>query len=502
MSITSYHTEPGSDRAKHGKISQLLSNSAALALVPMVARLAGFALVILVARGYGEHDLGIYRFSMALVWYFLEFARLGISPLLVRDMAARPVDAGNVWWSGLLLRSGAAGLGWVILAIMAIILKYDIATCQMIALFSVAMLFVLLCDTNNQAFIATGKAGWNLLTEAAGSISFVVLGVVALYLNGGIVGIAIAKLLSVTLQAAIGWWLVARYLFPIQPHASSKIVSTMLAQSWPFAMIAVTATLISEGDVFILRQSRGFEIVGLYVAAQTLVGVIKSGLAGLGLAVSPLLAEAFASSDLSRMAAMSRVSLRLAAWANGAAIAALAALAEPLMFAMYGGPFGESASVLRVVVWVLPSYAICNILGFGIVATGGERVMVKINMLVTLTNIGLNLLLIPLDALIGAGGAAVLSYLLCLMLYTHEARNRRICPLDLGRLHLRPLLASAGMYLMLRTGIGMAGENISLTLVAVLAAAGVALYGIFLWLLGDLDKETLAGLRQTVVRHH
>ena len=495
-------TKTGADEPEQGQIAQLLSSSAALALIPIIVRLAGFAFVILVARGYGERDLGVYRFSLALVWYFLEFARFGLGPLLVRDMAARPVDADSIWRTGLLVRSGAVGLGWVALAVISIVLQYDIVTCRMIALFALAMLFVLAGETNNQAFIATGKASWNLLTEAIGSISFLALGLFALYLNSGIVGLAAAKLLSAAFQAGIGWLVISRHLFPIRLSMSSRMVRAMLTQCWPFALLAVTAYLISEGDVFIIRQMSGFEMVGLYVAAQTLIGVGKSGLAGLGLAVSPLLAEGFVQGNLDRMYNLSRVSLRLAAWTSGASIAALTALAGPLISVMLGDSFGEAASALQIVVWVLPSYAICNILGFGILATGGERTMVKINSVVALTNIGLNVLLIPINPLIGASSAAVLSYLLCLTLYIREAHNRRVCPPDLGRLHLRPALSAAGMFLALQTGIYVVGGDASLPATFALLSGGAILYVCLLWILGDLDKETLDSLRTATMRRH
>jgi hypothetical protein len=64
------------------------------------------------------------------------------------------------------------------------------------------------------------------------------------------------------------------------------------------------------------------------------------------------------------------------------------------------------------------------------------------------------------------------------------------------------MLAAVGMFLALWLGNHIAGKDTGLLLTLTLLAGGVLLYLCLLWMLGELDKETLVSLREAVLRHH
>jgi O-antigen/teichoic acid export membrane protein len=270
--------------------------------------------------------------------------------------------------------------------------------------------------------------------------------------------------------------------------------------------------VISDSDVFLLRQLTSLELVGVYAAAQTIISVLKSTLVGIEFASAPVLANLFAARKADELQSFSRTSLRLSAWLSFFCIALLAVMAPPIMDHLFGEAFSAAASSLQLLVWALPFYGVHCIVGASILAAGGERPLVGINVLVMVLSVGLNIWLIPINPLLAVSGVAVVSYAVCAVLYLVLAAHLGVQPLALVRVYVRPALAAAGVALVVRLCIGPAQtllESLGLALgpdwlpaialdlawLSLTALTGLGAYLLLLWLLGELDPGRLGGLR-------
>lgn len=58
-----------------------------LFLAPVISRGIGFVITLLVARLYSPYEAGAYRFAFVFVWYFMLFSDIGLTPVLIRELA-------------------------------------------------------------------------------------------------------------------------------------------------------------------------------------------------------------------------------------------------------------------------------------------------------------------------------------------------------------------------------------------------------------------------------
>jgi O-antigen/teichoic acid export membrane protein len=485
----------------------LLEKATLLAAVPLLARLGTFLITVVVAQRYGESQLGAFRFAHVLAWTFLELARLGLSSLLLREIAARPSRTRAIFYSALTARLFAAGVSWLILIILMSIVDYDPTTRQLVTFLAPSILFRMISETNDDAFIATGRTSLPFVTEAVGTASFMGFSFMALAVGLGIPGLGMARLAGTALQAMIGFTLIGRTLWPPRFAGGSGGLTRLLREAWPFMIIGLTAYAISEADMILLRHLTSLGTTGLYSAAQAILSMAKLMLVAVGVATAPVLAGLFAAGRVTELKAYSRISLRLSNWFSFLCISLVTVIARPALGAVFGETFASAAGPLRVLVWVMPFYGYCNIVGYSIMAAGGEKALMAINVLVTLLSVGLNLALIPINPLMAVSTVTVASYAGCALLYRRLAARLGVQPEPLTRLNVKPALAAAvtaatlgfGMFargdvpgLLARLRIpASAAELVWLTLVAL---AGTAIYLILLLLLGELDRDVFSHL--------
>lgn len=496
-------------RGDDARFGGLLQKATLLAAVPLLARLGTFLIVVVVAQRYGESQLGAFRFAQVLTWTFLELARLGLSSLLLREMAARPGRASAIFYSTLSARLLAAGVSWAILALLMLLVDYDPITRQLVTFLAPSLLFRVMCETNDDAFVATGRASLPFVTEAVGTLGFVGLSFAALAAGLGIPGLGLAKLAGTAMQAALGFALLGRTLWPPRVTGGRVSIVRLIGEGWPFTVIGLTAYVISEADMILLRHLTSLATTGLYSAAQAIISMAKLMLVAVGVAAAPVLAGLFAAGRLAELKSYSRTSLRLSTWFSFLCIALITVIARPALRVVFGEAFASAADPLRVLIWVLPFYGYCNIIGYSIMAAGGEKPLMVINILVTLLSVGLNLALIPINPLMAVSTVTVASYAGCALLYRRLAARLGVQPPPLARLNVKPVLAAAVTGAVLGFGISVGGaapgllarfrvptgvaELAWLTLVAL---AGVAIYLILLRLLGELDRDVFSLLLQ------
>jgi len=152
----------------------------------------------------------------------------------------------------------------------------------------------------------------------------------------------------------------------------------------------------------ILMLSQGPAAVGTFVAAQKIVSALNLPLGWVLTSVFPALSTLYQSSR-ERAGGWTRT---LLAWQTGLLLAAsgvLCALSRPLIRALLGPGFEQSAEVLRVLAWVLPLSAASRLLSVSLAAADLERKLPIVTTVSGVTYLGLSL---PLIARFGSLGAA------------------------------------------------------------------------------------------------
>jgi O-antigen/teichoic acid export membrane protein len=384
-------------------------NTAVLTLGQLLGRVTGLVFTPFIARHLGSAELASYNLSNVLVTYFSIIVLFGFSPLVVREMVTCPARAQELFGESLAARLWLATLSVPALLALLYLSQYPSEISEMTLILSVSLFTTAITDAADTVFQAHQKMVFSVVSTLSGSAVYLVLGSVALYLGGGVVGLSAANAAGMATKAIISLTLVGSRFFAPFLRWSWRNGSQLMWRAVPFFLGAASATILSNIDVAILSHMVPLKEVGFYIAGYfflTLALYLPSAFAQ---AVYPVLSRT-ASEDSGSLQGTTQRFFRLMVITSVGTIVAVESCASLLIRTFYGSAFGRSERVLEIVIVSVLLVAYTNTVGRSIYAAGGQWPLVLINGGAAVSNIVLNIALIGRFGIIGASLATVVSF--------------------------------------------------------------------------------------------
>lgn len=190
------------------------------------------------------------------------------------------------------------------------------------------------------------------------------------------------------------------------------MIRRLLKLAPTFLAIAVFSTLYWRIDILMLSKLSTLEQVGFYGACWRLLQFAMVVPTSLCLALYPQIVMAI-EADSERLARLAAVALRYLLALTLPVAVAVTLLGEDLLALLFGASFRQAASTLTVLIWTLIPFCLVRYHAYVLVAANHQRADLGLNIIMSLLNIGLNLILIPRY---GPTGAAIAS-LIAICLY-------------------------------------------------------------------------------------
>lgn len=386
----------------------VLRNAGFLLLAYGLPRGLTFAAAVVAARVLGTAGFGAYGTAAAFAVILSVLASLGMTPLLVREMARAPArapallaDAHRIKLAaGLLMLGALLTLGHAVLGFPAPVL----AASLLLGLGYAVGAFV-----ENLAAYFQAVERMHVWTQASALLGVVWggLGAALVLLTSSLVWFCAAPAVG---QLAALAWLAARAPRRARPGGVSAPgdLPGLLRGTVPFAAAAVLLTLYYKLDVLLLAHWRAEDEVGVYAAAYRFVDVLQALVVVAVMAAYPRLARVAA-----RAAGPRRwEGTRLAETAVLAAVPIAGALwlaREPVVGWLYGQGYAAAAPVLALLAPLLPTLALNLVGGYVLSSRGRMARVAALYAAATVVSVGLNALLIPAHGARGAALAMLLS---------------------------------------------------------------------------------------------
>jgi O-antigen/teichoic acid export membrane protein len=283
----------------------------------------------------------------------------------------------------------------------------------------------------------------------ATSVVNVALGVGALLLGWGIVGLALAALVS-TLITAIVFYRIFRRDFPtlhIGVDFSGALLRdaasiSLLKAGMPLMLNALLVGLFFRVDMLIIRPALGSFAAEQYQAAYGFLNFVLLITPAVTLALFPRMSR-HAQSDRPRLALEYTFALKVLLILS-VPIVALTVWFAPLLISVVTGfttmYLPEGAIALQILIFFLPLSFINGVTQYVLIALDLQRLITRAFAATVAVNLAANLALIPLMGIYGAAFATILSELVLLgpfLLWT----GREIGAVPLLSLSIKPLLA-------------------------------------------------------------
>ena len=372
----------------------------------VVAGLSKFVLAILLARGLGPEDYGVFAFAIGAAMLTANVATLGWPNLFNRLLPAflRDKDWGRI--KGLRDCADLVIVTTLALAAIVLVLFSGLDEKLRLGLTFAAMLVAPLglVMLRKQQLAALKRPAIGLLFDqgfAAIVVSAVVLitgiadlqTVVAMYVGATAIGVVITTVM-------------VRHRLPDEIGPAQRVaeVGKWFRTALPMAVGTLSKTLINRMDVLMLAPLASLHAVGIYGAAWRLTYVLTFPQVVLMTVVTPLLSEAFAHGQTGKVQRIMRLSAIYAFVTTLPFLAVFLVAPDTVMGWIFGDEFIVGGSTLLILGLAQFLAAFTNANAALLMMGGREKQFGAINVTVMAIAFALNILLIPRY---GANGAAM-----------------------------------------------------------------------------------------------
>ncbi|MDB4973977.1 MAG: polysaccharide biosynthesis protein [Myxococcaceae bacterium] len=392
-----------------------LARDTAILLAERVVRLlAGLLVAIYCARTLGPSAYGLYSYALSLVLLFSFLGQAGLEQILVRELVHKGAAAEATLAAAFSLRLiGASGAGIVAILAARLGASADLPVTLLVSLLALSGL--LQASYVADAWLQAQRAFRPSSTAKTIALLVAALGrIVAASSAAPLLGLALVSVGEAVLTGVLLGW-VARDKGLRLRHALAALDRREQRRLWtaarPMLLSSFAVALYARGDVFLLGRLSSLGEVGMYSAAASLSEALYVLPVALMTAAGPRLAELHRRDPPGfRAACMSLVSVSSGA---GLAVAlALSLLASPIVSLVYGSRFADAPSILAVHVWSTWMVFVSVASEPWYVNEGLQHLYVRKTVIAAVSNLALNLWLIPKHGGLGAAVATVVSYAL------------------------------------------------------------------------------------------
>lgn len=398
---------PSTAAPSHGAPStarRVLVNTASLAGSSLWRIFISFILQILITRVLGVAAFGQYVSALAYLNVAQVVSELGLTTLLVRDLAPAPTRRRAYFRLALRLQLAAALATWAALVLLAVLLPVSVATRNALWLAGASLPFYAVTSAAQTLFKASERMELVMSVEA--TINTLIMGVsIGVLLMGGGVSQLIGVLVATqAVSALLCLWLVRRQHLLAAPQED---VAIDLRELWrsvrPFYWLSLADVLLHRLDILLLNVVTTDLVTGLYSIAYSIVRVGVKLIQSFWQALYPTLSRLHHQAT-QQYSTLSRVSLRYGLMAVLPIAGVGTGVAGGVLTLLYGQDAEASIRTLQILLWLTPLFLVEM---YGVV-----QLMVvhktRASLTITWVHIGAVLLLLPaLTILYQAEGAAL-----------------------------------------------------------------------------------------------
>jgi O-antigen/teichoic acid export membrane protein len=441
--------DSGETRQFRSQVGHISRQSGIFFLGTLFTAALGYVFKVYLARALGAEALGLYALGITLVSFIGIFNTLGLAQSAVRYVAVyRAAEKFQqlhaVLWVGggiLLLASVlfAAVLLWVGPQV-AVGFYHSPRLVHYLPLFAVMMLPSVLVGFYNKVLAGYMDLGRRtLIVSFLGVPLTMALAMILIARGGGLGGYLLAQILS-TVVVLILLVMTVRSLTPAPARFLAQPWSGIAKEVWSFSAamlgIGMMEFFIVQVDKISLGYFRGAREVGIYSVAAAVVAYVPLILHSINQIFAATIADLH---TRGQHALLARLFQSLTKWVVSLTLplaAVIIVFARPFM-RIFGHDFEAGWPIL--VIGTMGQLINCGVgsVGYLLLMSGNQRRLIRVQAVMTVVMVVLNVLLIPVWGIVGAAVAAATTNVGINAWNLWEVRKAlRISPYNRSYLHL------------------------------------------------------------------
>ncbi len=352
------------------------------------------AWTVYVPRRLGSAQVGVFTLSAAVGGVLMVIIGLGMRPLLVREVASHPDRAPRLVGAAIILRAifGVPALGVTLLLAWLGPFHGEEALAVLIGWGS--CLSTSLVEPISAGFQGQEKMRYLAYYGTLGSVLSTVSGIILVSLGVHAIGLLLAGVSLATLNGVLllAW---SRSHFRVDLAVGRRELWDLLVRSLPYWSFAAFYTVYLWIDSLMLGAMTTSSVLGWYGVPTRLFGTLLFIPTILSTAWLPRLARAHTQGGRVELLGSARPAVQATIVLSLPVCVGAVLVAEPLIQALYGPGFSESAPVFAVLALCIPPMYLNIMANQIMVARDQQMVWTKMMILASVVNPIANLFLIP-----------------------------------------------------------------------------------------------------------
>lgn len=474
----------------------IAKNTIFLLMSQVYSLVLSFLFLSVSARYLGPVNFGILSFALAFTGIFSIFTDIGLKQYMTREVAKNKDSTrkylGNVTGIKFIL----VGITAIAIVIVSELLGLQSPGREVVYIIAVSMFLNAITQTFYTMFQAHERMGYLSLGMVLESTSLLALAVFSIQSGADIVLFSMIYLF--TRFIILIFCIVVSAVKFVRPTLSfdMKFWKDTMKHAWPFGLAGFFIVIYCWLDTIMLSFFWDSEAVGYYNAAFRLIMVTSFVPATFLAALFPVMARSFKQSK-NDLKLIYRLTLKYMLMLAIPMAIGTVLLSRDIIILIFGMEFEPSAIALQILIWQSAfsfiNYALAHLLN----SINRQILVTKAMGLGMITNIVLNLIIIPEYGFVGASITTVITELVVVaILYRSVSKTRyRLGKRRLTRIIARILISSLAMaaaILMLQS------YNIHLFLTI---GSAIAIYFGISYLTKSLDRRDMAIFKQIIPKN-
>lgn len=397
--------------ANEGTKKVVFKNFLWLGIGQVGGRLIRAAITIYSARALGAAGYGVFSYAIGLAGFFVFFKNIGVDSIMTRDIAKHPESRDKIFSTGFWIEI-------VLLVVTAFLLlfvapMFSTVSDAIVLLPLVAIMFIAddMRDFVVAFFRGVEKMEWEAAIMTAANILVTIFGFVALALARTPFSLMVAyTTASVVVTIVALGILFIRYGVRVVRHFERAMVAPILRSAWPIAVSVLPSIFLFNVDLVMLGWWRSVTEVGVYSAAQKVIGILALLPTLIATSTFPVFSRFAHQKDVSRSRELMESTLRMMFAFCAPVVLGGSLLAAPLLLYLFGADYASGAGAFVILLFtILSTYPLSIFTNF-IFAHDLQKKLVYYPFISAGINLGLNYILVPRLGMEGASFASLVSF--------------------------------------------------------------------------------------------
>lgn len=368
-----------------------------LATGESLARFVSFGATVYLARELGAGVYGMIVLATAIMSYVSPVMDSGVELLGVHDIAHDSARLPSLLPTYLGARLLLAGILVVLVGGVGLLLLPQV---EGTILAAYVFLLAPMALSTRWVHLGLEHSGIVSISRIASELLTALLIVVMVRSAGDVVQVPLAQILGESLAAFLLMRALPSVTTTVREFFRPAIVLTLYRRSWPLVLNALLGLVIFNSDFFFLRIYRNSATLGYYAAAYAVISFFLNVGRSYQMTLMPAVSRSLADPDRERTlyhSAMAQVLAGMFPVALGGCL-----VAPRLISSVFGSEYLPSVLPLQILLWALPVALLRNVAQGVMIAHGRQDQMLRTSALAAISNIVLNLALIPMLGMMGA----------------------------------------------------------------------------------------------------